>query len=113
MMHVGDISKRCLYAHLHSIGVKIFGTGYTDKELAVYTKVFGAERQKELLDKPAVEVLDLSLRARRGLFKLGITTISQLLERTEIDLLRIKNLGEATLGEIKTKLAAEGFSLKS
>jgi hypothetical protein len=63
---------------------------------------------EELLNKSIVE-LELSVRATNCLESEGITTVRDLVVRTEDELLEIRNFGESTLREVKSKL--EGFDL--
>lgn len=56
---------------------------------------------------------NFSIRALNCLWKSGIKTIDQLSERTEEDLLKIRNSGRKTIEEIKDRLAEYGYSLKS
>lgn len=69
-----------------------------------------AQRKERFLGRE-VSTLDLSVRARNRLGSEGIMTVQQLLEKTERDLMKIRNLGTATLREIKKKLGAYGLSL--
>jgi hypothetical protein len=51
-------------------------------------------------DKP-VSDLGLSVRAKRGLFRLGITLVSQIENTPDVEFLKIKNIGESTVIEIR------------
>ena len=64
-----------------------------------------------LLNQPASE-LELSVRARKCLQRLGITTLADLTVRSEPELMTIKNFGETSLAEIKRQLAVQGLSLR-
>lgn len=64
-----------------------------------------------VLDQP-VDELDLSVRARKALSLLGISTIGQLVARTEGELMGIKNFGTTSLDEIKAKLQERGLGLR-
>jgi len=55
---------------------------------------------------------DFSVRALNCLWQSGIKTIDQLAERTEEDLLNIRNLGRRSIQEIKDRLAEYVYSLK-
>jgi DNA-directed RNA polymerase alpha subunit len=55
--------------------------------------------------------LELSLRATNSLEFEGITTVLDLVVRTEDELLEVRGFGETTLREVKAKLAAIGLSL--
>jgi len=57
--------------------------------------------------------LELSVRSRKCLQRLGISTLGELAARTEQELLSIKNFGQTSLSEIKRRLAEVGLSLRS
>ncbi len=59
----------------------------------------------------SVSHLELSVRARKCLQRLNITTIGELISRTEANLLAIRNFGMTSLTEIKSRLADIGLSL--
>ncbi len=64
----------------------------------------------ELLYRP-VEGLPISVRAFNGLQNADIKYIGELVQRSEQDMLRIKNFGRKSLNEIKEVLADMGLSL--
>jgi len=70
----------------------------------------GAELAEEELKK-SVRDLDLSVRASNALEGNGIDTLGNLIERTEPDLLKLRNFGATTLTEVKTRLEALGLRL--
>jgi DNA-directed RNA polymerase subunit alpha len=55
--------------------------------------------------------LDLSVRATNCLESEGITTVRDLVSRTETQLLEVRNFGETTLQEVREKLADHGLRL--
>jgi DNA-directed RNA polymerase subunit alpha len=55
--------------------------------------------------------LELSVRATNCLESEGITTVRDLVIRTDEELLEVRNFGETTLKEVKSKLAERGLSL--
>jgi DNA-directed RNA polymerase subunit alpha len=55
--------------------------------------------------------LELSVRATNCLESEGITTVRDLVIRTDEELLEVRNFGETTLKEVKAKLAERGLSL--
>jgi DNA-directed RNA polymerase subunit alpha len=57
-----------------------------------------------------VDELELSVRAHNCLKNANITTISDLVQRTEYDMLRTKNFGRKSLNEIKEILLSMGLS---
>jgi DNA-directed RNA polymerase subunit alpha len=67
--------------------------------------------EQALLAKPIAE-LNLSVRARKCMIRLGITVISELIRRTGDDLLECKNFGVTSLNEVREKLAQLGLKLR-
>jgi DNA-directed RNA polymerase subunit alpha len=59
-----------------------------------------------------VEDLDLTVRSYNCLKREGIHTVSELVSRSEQDLLDIRNFGSKSIEEVKEKLAEMGLSLK-
>src|SRR3954447_9323951 len=55
--------------------------------------------------------LELSVRATNCLESEGITTVRDLVIRTDEELLEVRNFGETTLKEVKSKLAERGLQL--
>ncbi|MDB5351156.1 MAG: DNA-directed polymerase, alpha subunit/40 kD subunit [Planctomycetota bacterium] len=62
-----------------------------------------SQEEKALLSKPISE-LNLSVRARKCMTKLGIQTVGDLVSRTGDDLLECKNFGVTSLNEVREKL---------
>ncbi|MFQ3591647.1 MAG: DNA-directed RNA polymerase subunit alpha [Gemmataceae bacterium] len=62
------------------------------------------------LNKSLAE-LDLSVRATNCLETEGITTVRDLVMRSDEELLEVRNFGDTTLREVKQKLAERGLSL--
>ena len=60
-----------------------------------------------------IEELDLSVRSFNCLKRAGINLLSDLLEKTEEDMMKVRNLGRKSLEEVMAKLDAMGFSLAS
>lgn len=56
-----------------------------------------------------IDVLDLSVRSYACLHNVGAIRIGDVVKRSELDLLRIKNLGRKSLKEIRTALAYHGL----
>jgi DNA-directed RNA polymerase subunit alpha len=55
--------------------------------------------------------LELSVRATNCLESEGITTVRDLVIRTDEELLEVRNFGETTLREVKQKLTERGLAL--
>jgi DNA-directed RNA polymerase subunit alpha len=60
-----------------------------------------------------IEELDFSVRTSNCLRREGITTVEELVQRTEADLMTIRNFGRKSLQEVKDKLAGMDLSLSS
>jgi len=66
-------------------------------------------QEQAILGKPISE-LNLSVRARKCMARLGLTSVGELVQRTADDLLASRNFGVTSLNEVRAKLAE--FSLK-
>jgi len=62
------------------------------------------------LEKP-IEDLDLSVRSYNCLKRAGINTLGELIEKSEEDMMRVRNLGKKSLKEVKQKLEEMNLSL--
>ncbi len=60
-----------------------------------------------------IEDLDLSVRSYNCLKRAGIQTVDELTQKTEDEMMRVRNLGKKSLKEVKDKLAELGLSFKS
>lgn len=67
--------------------------------------------EQALLNKPIAD-LNLSVRARKCMIRLGISTIGELLRRTGDELLECKNFGVTSLNEVRDKLTTHGLKLR-
>lgn len=74
---------------------------------------------KEEVEKPvddvgdkAIEELDLSVRSYNCLKRAGIQTIRELVQKSEEEMMKVRNLGKKSLKEIKDKLQAMGLSFR-
>ena len=59
-----------------------------------------------------IEELDLSVRPYNCLKRAGINTIGDLVQRTEEEIVNVKNFGRKSLDEVKEKLAVLGLKLR-
>ena len=74
------------------------------------------EAQGEVQNKGLVvmiEDLDLSVRSYNCLKRAGIQTVEELTQRTEDEMMRVRNLGKKSLKEVKDKLYDLGLNFKS
>ena len=67
--------------------------------------------EQAVLSKPVSE-LNLSVRARKCMNRLNITTFGELVSRTSEELLEAKNFGITSLQEVKEKLTQYGLKLR-
>jgi DNA-directed RNA polymerase subunit alpha len=67
--------------------------------------------EQAMLAKPVSE-LNLSVRARKCMIRLGINTIGDLVRRTGDDLLECKNFGVTSLNEVREKLTVMSLKLR-
>jgi len=106
----GETSLVEIREMLHSKGLELGQFSHERREEEV---PFDAEAlspdEKALLDRP-ISDLNLSVRARKCMVRLGLNTIGELVRRTGDDLLECKNFGVTSLNEVREKLTL--FSLK-
>ena len=69
------------------------------------------ETKKEKVLEMTIEELDLSVRSYNCLKRAGINTVEDLTNRTEEDMMKVRNLGRKSLEEVLQKLHALGLSL--
>ncbi len=67
--------------------------------------------QEKVLDK-TIEELDLSVRSYNCLKRADIQTVKDLTEKTEADMMKVRNLGQKSLDEIKIKLNELGVGFR-
>ncbi len=71
-------------------------------------------QEKEKSDhQMAIEDLDLSVRSYNCLKRAGIQTVDELTQKTEEEMMRVRNLGKKSLKEVKEKLIELGLGFKS
>ncbi len=69
------------------------------------------EQEQAMMNKPVSE-LNLSVRSRKCMNRLGITSIGDLISRTADELLEVKNFGMTSLHEVREKLGQIGIKLR-
>ena len=70
------------------------------------------ESDDRILER-TIEELDLSVRSYNCLKRAGINTVHDLTEKTEPEMMKVRNLGRKSLEEVKVKLADLGLGLKN
>ena len=68
-------------------------------------------KKEKMLEKP-IEELELSVRSFNCLKRSGISTVEDLTNKTENDMMKVKNLGKKSLDEVIAKLHDMGFDLR-
>ena len=70
------------------------------------------ETIKEKVLEMTIEELDMSVRSFNCLKRAGIDTVEDLVNKTEDDMIKVRNLGKKSLEEVIQKLHSLGLSLK-
>jgi DNA-directed RNA polymerase subunit alpha len=81
-------------------------------DLAVLQQQSLTPQEQAQLNRP-VSDLNLSVRARKCMSRLGLTTIGELVQRTADELLSSRNFGVTSLNEIRGKLAEANLKLRN
>ena len=69
------------------------------------------ESQREKLMEMSIEELDLSVRSYNCLKRAGINSVEDLANKTEEDMMKVRNLGRKSLEEVLNKMADLGLAL--
>lgn len=81
------------------------------REAEIMVEKEETEQDKALV--MSIEELDLSVRSYNCLKRAGINTVQELTEKTEADMIKVRNLGKKSLAEVNSKLDSLGLSLKN
>lgn len=101
-----------------SLGAKILTehlnifVGLTDEAKTAEIMVEKEEDQKEKVLEMTIEELDLSVRSYNCLKRAGINTVLELANKSEDDMMKVRNLGRKSLEEVKAKLEELGLGLR-
>lgn len=102
-----------------SLGAKIMSEhlnlfiDMTDSVNGVEIMVEKEEDIKEKVLEMTIEELDLSVRSYNCLKRAGINTVEELTNRSEDDMMKVRNLGKKSLEEVKYKLAELDLGLRA
>ena len=69
------------------------------------------DTSKEKVLEMTIEELDLSVRSFNCLKRAGINTVEDLINKSEEEMMKVRNLGRKSLEEVITKLHSLGFTL--
>ena len=78
-----------------------------DAEIMVEKDDKGKEKALEM----TIEELDLSVRSFNCLKRAGINTVEDLINKSEDEMMKVRNLGRKSLEEVIAKLDSLGFKL--
>ncbi|MBQ6387610.1 MAG: DNA-directed RNA polymerase subunit alpha [Ruminococcus sp.] len=84
----------------------------SDKASSAEVMVEKDDKGKEKILEMTVEDLDLSVRSFNCLKRAGIHTVEDLINKSEEDMMKVRNLGRKSLEEVVQKLNSLGFSLQ-
>ncbi len=100
-----------LAAKILSEHLRLF-MGLTDKMSDVEIMVEKEEEAKNNILNMTIEELDLSVRSYNCLKRAGINTVEELTQKTEEDMIKVRNLGRKSLEEVELKLHELGLGFK-
>ncbi|PYZ91884.1 DNA-directed RNA polymerase subunit alpha [Salipaludibacillus keqinensis] len=101
-----------------SLGAKILTehlnifVGLTDQAQHAEIMVEKEEDQKEKVLEMTIEELDLSVRSYNCLKRAGINTVQELTQKSEEDMMKVRNLGRKSLEEVQEKLEELSLGLR-
>ncbi len=84
----------------------------SDKGYSTEIMVEKDDRGKEKVLEMTIEELDLSVRSFNCLKRAGINTVEDLINKSEEDMMKVRNLGRKSLEEVIVKLQSLGFGLR-
>ncbi len=84
----------------------------TDSVSGVEIGVQRDEDSRDRLLEMPIEELDLSVRSFNCLKRAGINTVGELTNKSDEDMMKVRNLGKKSLEEVKEKLVALGLGLR-
>lgn len=101
-----SLAAKVLTEHL-----KLF-VNLSDKASSAEVMVEKDDKGKEKILEMTIEDLDLSVRSFNCLKRAGINTVEDLINKSEEDMMKVRNLGRKSLEEVIQKLNSLGFSLQ-
>lgn len=79
-------------------------------EMEILVEKEGDQKEKAL--ETTIDELELSVRSYNCLKRANINTVQELIERSEDDMMKVRNLGKKSLDEVKKKLEELGYGLR-
>lgn len=102
-----SMSAKILMEHLELFLDLAAGVSETDSVLSEKS-----DNEKEKVLDLTIDELDLSVRSFNCLKRAGINTVEDLINKSEDDMMKVRNLGRKSLEEVIAKLDSFGFTLK-
>ena len=104
---ISMVFKGCI---LEEVGDEVSDNNISKKNLKDYIiillKILGMQQK---VDKDSIDNLELGVRSYNALKKANITSIKRLLEMSDMELLKIRNLGRKCISEIRTQLIEKNY----
>jgi len=107
----GETSLREIKEILEMHGLKLGQNLHKKQPEPLYRPEELSPEERALHEAPVGD-LELSVRARKCLSRLGITTIGELVSRSADELLSVRNFGVTSLNEIREKLTERNMRLR-
>ena len=101
-----SLAARVLTEHLNLF------VDLSDKGMSSEIMVEKDEKGKEKVLEMTIEELDLSVRSFNCLKRAGINTVEDLINKSEDDMMKVRNLGRKSLEEVIVKLQTLGLGLR-
>ena len=103
-----SLAAKIITDHLQ-LFVDLSGEAFAGDSIMVEKDDKGKEKALEM----TIEELDLSVRSFNCLKRASINTVEDLINKTEDDMMKVRNLGRKSLEEVINKLASLGFALRA
>lgn len=134
--HIAEIEVDGVKADQLTMGITTDGTLLPSEALSIASKILRdhlailkdvdedvLEQSEQLVEEDddtpnlaqqkMIEDLELSVRSYNCLKRAGITTVEELTQKTEDEMIHVRNLGKKSLNEVKDKMAALGLSFRA
>ncbi len=99
-------------ANLLNEHLKLF-IDLSEESIITEVLVEQTDKGKEKILEMTIEELDLSVRSFNCLKRAGINTVDDLINKSEEEMMKVRNLGKKSFDEVKEKLQSLGFDLSS
>jgi len=84
----------------------------SDKGTSMDIMIDKPEKSQQKVLEMTIEEMDLSVRSFNCLKRAGISTVEDLINKSEDDMMKVRNLGRKSLEEVILKLSSLGLSLR-